>query len=407
MMKQPEWTSFLTERLKSQIALENSELLQKWALALLGLAFLGFGFKAVADAPNPATVFAVKVLFICIFHAVMALGFYLPSLLEKGEKVQTRVLGVRDFSGLTRAALVFGFYAVVLVMVASQAFEQTGKANVSGYFSFITAANWALALGYAGLCSFLALSFVAFPSALIKFAEKCRLFPVVLFWVHAAFFFLTAAAYSELAPLGSGKFFEHLLIAGQFWVFILASVFFMAGMGNESQISSLRSLEFEVVSGRLDRPEDILTRYKEVFVRKRLAYWINSLSHVVAARAHEIAAYTHEAVRLVDRENPTEVDLQQVDSRYKKADSLHRRFDRESQRFLLSLALFDFNESERERIESLRDQFSRVLRNTKLELASVRKRIDDKLVSIKNSQISFLPTAALPAKEPPQVPLSH
>ncbi len=405
-MKQPEWTSFLTERLKSQIALENSDRIQKWVLALVALTFLGFGFTSVSAAANPATLFSIKVLFVCLFHAVMSLGFYLPSLLEKGDRVQARLLGVRDFSGLTRAGLVFSFYAVVLVMVTAQALGQTGK-GLSGYFTLMTAVNWALALGYAALCLFLALSFTLFPSVLVKFAEKLRGFPLGMFWTHTSLFFLTGFAYSELAPVGSAKFFEHLLTAGQFWIFILTSVFFMAKLGSESQVAALRTLEYEVVSGRLDRHEDILARYKEVFVRRRLAYWINRLSHLIAARAHEIASYTHESVRLVDREDPTEVDLQQVDTRYKKADNLHHRFDRESQRFLLSVALFDFNEAERERIETLRDQFSRELRNTKLELASVRKRIDDKLVLIKNSQIPLLSTTAMPAKEPPQVPLSN
>ena len=112
---------------------------------------------------------------------------------------------------------------------------------------------------------------------------------------------------------------------------------------------------------------------------------------------------------MVEREKPTEMDLLQVDGRYKKADSLQRKFEREAQRFQLCLSLFDFNEAERERIEKLRDQFSRELRNSKLELASVRKRIDDKLVFIKNTHLTLLASdiPGISADKPSELPLSH
>lgn len=403
-----QWIQFLSSRLKSQISIENAEKLQTWAMAIIGMTALGLALKGISQFNGLPPIFAVKTQFIALFHAVMVFGFYLPAFLQKGEKIQARLLGVRDHTSLTLISVLFFFYAVVLFMVCQQAAGQAEALKISGYFSFITSANLVIAAFYLGLCAFLAFGFLVTPSLLLKAADKTAKLPHVLFSVHGVFFFLTGAAYTEISPLGSPRFFEHFLIAAEFWIFILASVFFVARLLGESQVAPLAALEFEVTSGKLERHEDVLARFRDVFVRRRLSFWINRLSHIASARAHEIAGYTHEAVKYVDRDKPTEVDLSQVEGRYKKADSLQRAFEREAQRFQLCLSFFDFNEAERERIEKLRDQFSRELRNTKLELASVRKRIDDKLVAIKNSQVTLLASDVPPpsSSKPSELPLS-
>ncbi len=401
-----QWVSFLSSRLKSQISIENAERAQTWAMALVGMTALGLALKGIAELSGLPPIFAVKVQFVALFHAVMIFGFYLPAFLQKGEKIQARLLGVRDKTSLTLIGLTLSFYALVMFMVSQQAAAQAGELKISGYFAFIAAANFGVSVFYLGLCVFLAFGFLFVPALLIKAADKTGKLPHVLFSVHAALFFLTGAAYGEVAPIGSPRFFEHFLIAAEFWIFILASVFFIARLLGESQVPPLATLEFEVTAGKLERHEDILARFRDVLIRRRLSFWINRLSHMVAARAHEIAGYTHEAVKYVDRDKPTEIDLVQVEGRYKKADSLQRSFEREGQRFQLCLTFFDFNEAERERIEKLRDQFSRELRNTKLELASVRKRLDDKLVAIKNSQVTLLASEIPPAK-PAELPLSN
>lgn len=401
-----QWMNFLSSRLKAQISIENAEKTQTWAMALVGMTALGLALKGIGSLNSLPPIFAVKMQFIALFHAVMVFGFYLPAFLQKGEKIQARLLGVRDNTSLTLISLVFAFYALVMFMVSQQAMKQVGDLRVSGYFAFITTTNFVVAVFYLAVCVFLAFGFIFTPTVLIKVADKTSKLPLVLFSVHAVLFFLTGAAYGELAPVGSPRFFEHFLISAEFWIFITASVFFIARLLGESQVAPLTALEFEVTSGKLERHEDILARFRDVFIRRRLSFWINRLSHMVAARAHEIASYTHDAVKYVDREKPTEVDLSQVEGRYKKADSLQRSFERESYRFQLCLSFFDFNEAERERIEKLRDQFSRELRNTKIELASVRKRLDDKLVSIKNSQVTLL-SSDVSSSKPAELPLSN
>ena len=401
-----QWIQFLSSRLKSQISIENAEKLQTWAMAIIGMTALGLALKGISSFTSLPPVFAVKTQFIAFFHGVMVFGFYLPAFLQKGEKIQARLLGIRDQTNLTLLGLVFAFYAFVIFMVSQQAAVQVSNLKVSGYFAFITSTNFVVSAFYLAVCAFLALGFFFMPNLLIKLADKSGKLPHVLFGVHAVLFFLTGAAYGEIAAIGSARFFEHLLISAEFWIFILASVFFIARLLGESQVAPLAALEFEVTSGKLERHEDILARFRDVFIRRRLSFWINRLSHLVAARAHEIASYTHDAVKYVDRDQPTEIDLTQVEGRYKKADSLQRAFERESQRFQLCLSFFDFNEAERERIEKLRDQFSRELRNTKLELASVRKRIDDKLVAIKNNQVTLIADDVSPQK-PAELPLSN
>jgi len=402
-----QWMNFLSSRLKAQISIENAEKIQTWAMAIVGMTALGLALKGIASLNSLPAIFAVKTQFIALLHAVMVFGFYLPAFLQKGEKLQARLLGVRDNTSLTLISLVFSFYALVMFMVCQQAAAQVGDLKVSGYFAFIITTNFVVSVFYLAVCAFLAFGFLFMPAMLIKMADKMGKLPLVLFSIHAVLFFLTGAAYGELAPIGSPRFFEHFLVSAEFWIFVVASVFFVARLLGESQVAPLTALEFEVTSGKLERHEDILARFRDVFIRRRLSFWINRLSHMVAARAHEIASYTHDAMKYVDRDKPTEVDLSQVEGRYKKADSLQRAFERESQRFQLCLSFFDFNEAERERIEKLRDQFSRELRNTKIELASVRKRIDDKLVSIKNSQVTLLSSDVPPSSKPAELPLSN
>ncbi len=409
IMTKDNWITYLSSRLKSQISLENACKAQTWALALAGMTALSLALKAVGALSSPLPVFAVKTQFMILFHVVMIFGFYLPAFLQKGEKIQARLLGVRDHTSLTLIAMILSFYAVVVMMVAQQAAAETGDLKLSGYFGFISGVNFTAALFYLGICASLAFGFLFTPALLVKAADKMSKLPQVLLAVHAALFFLTGAATTEIAPIGSARFFETFLSAAEFWIFITASVFLVSRLLGESQVPVLAALEFDVTSGKLERPDDILSRFRDAFVRRRLSFWILRLSHQVAARSHEIASYTHEAVRMVDREKPTEVDLLQVEGRYKKADSLQRRFEREAQRFQLCLSLFDFNEAERERIEKLRDQFSRELRNAKLELASVRKRIDDKLVLIKNSQMTLLASdiPGISVEKPAELPLSN
>ena len=50
----------------------------------------------------------------------------------------------------------------------------------------------------------------------------------------------------------------------------------------------------------------------------------------------------------------------------------------------MGLWIFELNEVARAKVEELRELFSRELRNMKLEIVSVRKKIDEKLISLKS-----------------------
>ena len=148
-----------------------------------------------------------------------------------------------------------------------------------------------------------------------------------------------------------------------------------------------RAMEIACAIDALEHNEDILARFREVFIHPRLSFWVHKQSHRAASRSHEIAQYAHDALSLVSRDKPTELDLRQVEDRYRRADKMYKKLERDDNRFAFCSTLFDISEAEQEKIEELRDQFSRELRNAKLELASVRKKIDETLVSLKNIQI--------------------
>lgn len=217
-----QWMNFLSSRLKAQISIENAEKVQTWAMAIVGMTALGLALKGISSLNTLPAIFAVKTQFIALMHAVMVFGFYLPAFLQKGEKLQARLLGVRDNTSLTLISLIFSFYALVMFMVCQQAAAQVADLKVSGYFAFIITTNFVVSVFYLAVCAFLAFGFVFVPAMLIKAADKMGKLPVVLFAVHAVLFFLTGAAYGEMAPIGSPRFFEHFLVSAEFWIFVVA-----------------------------------------------------------------------------------------------------------------------------------------------------------------------------------------
>jgi len=396
-MEKPRWLDFLSARLKSQISLENGEKAQSWALALLCLICVGFAFQAVGNPEGQSFLYGTKILFLIFFHLLLILGFYLPSLLQKGEKPLARLLGIKDFTGLMAVSLVLTFYTVVVFMLSHQTAAGTGELGVSNFFTFVAWTHFLFAGLYLLGCLFYFTSLFFFPNALVKFVERSGKSVYVFLSLHATFFFLLGFGYAEMAPIGSPTFFEQLRVAGLFWIFIVTSILLISQWLRESSVPALASLELEVASGKLERTEEILERFKEAFVLKRLSFWINRLSHTVATKGHEIAQLTHEAVNFVSREKPTEIDLRVVEERHRRADHVYKKLEKENQRFLVSLSLFELTDAERTKVEELRDQFSRELRNGKLELASVRQRIDERLVALKNQVPVQVPVEKIPA----------
>lgn len=390
-MDRDDWLSFISHKLRSQISLDNAHKAQTWALAFVGLLALGFALNAVSMSERRPSLYPAKVLFLALYHLVLALAFYLPGLLQKGRKPVAGRLGVRDFTGLIVVSMILCFYSMIVLMLSAQitgGMQDTGVSPFSGFTAWI---NCLAAVFYLGAFGFYFLSLAFFPQALAKILEAGAKISYGCLGLHSALFLLLGFSYLETTPLGSPVFFEHFRVAGLFWIFILSSILWSGKLLYPSIVPALGGLELEIASGRLEKTDAISARLKDIFVSPRLDFWIGKIAHAVAEKAHSLASFTHEALEIVNREKPSEIDLRQVEDRYRKAEGLYRKLEKENTRFLICLSLFDLIEAEREKAEWLRDQFSRELRNSKIELASVRKRIDERLVDIKMERPLPLP----------------
>ena len=383
-MEKDSWREFLAAKVRTQIALETSERAQTWALALAGFLSLGFALSSLREA-SAGFLFGSKFLFVIFFHLWVVFAFCIPSLLQKGENPVSALLGIRDWTTLVWSFLTLAFYAGVIWNVGFQVTQSAGEMQVSAFPGLLAGINLLAVSIYFFASLFSLASLFFFPKALGRILEKSGKFSKGLLVFHSVFAFLLCLSYGEIAKIGSPAFFEQFRFIGLFWVYIFSSLLLIGHLLKESSLPLLSALELEVISGKLERKEDILSRFKEAYLSRRLAVWIHQLSRAVATHAHEIAGFTHEAVSLVTGGKPSETDLTKVEDRYRKAEARFKKLDRDHQRFLVCVSFFHLSEAERERIEVLRDQFSRELRNAKLELASVRKQIDDKLVSLKNS----------------------
>lgn len=398
-MEKSRWLDFLTPRLQSQISLENAEKAQVWAFALFGLASFGAALGAVGGnyRGSASFFFGTKILFLILFYAILLLGVHLPGLLQKGEKPFAKLLGVRDLTSLMLVSLAVTFYSIVLLIVSHQAATGTGEYASSTFLSFMLWVNDIVIFFHTAACLLFILSLVFFPKTFAKAIEFGAKFRFALLGTHSALFLLLSLSYFQVTELGSSDFFEQLRVAGLFWIFIASSVLLIGRLLRESAVPALASLELEVATRRLDRDEDILARFKEAFISRRLVAWLGRLAHGVATKTEKLARFSHEAVSLVNREKPSEVDLGQVEDRTRRAETLHRQLEKENQRFLLSISLFDLSELSRAKVEELREMYSRELRNAKLEVASVRKRIDERLTALKNqTPVLPVPSPAVP-----------
>lgn len=393
------WLEFISSKIRSQISYENARKAENWAVALLAGLSLAGAFGAVGAQEDGSTVlFGSKVLFVIFFHAFMTLGVFLPAVLQKGQKPFSRLTGIRDYTSLLVISLIVTFYAGITVCVSWQAaFGKMGYTELSNFFKFVLGVNIIPAAFYfvSAILGFWGLA--AFPAAFQKYLDGIIKGTKVFLAVHTAFLFLVFMAYTEVAAVGSPSFFQHLHIAGLFWVSMACSLFLAGRLLQPSFVQTLSGLELEIASSRFERPELILSRYKELFISKRLDLWIRRSSRQLSERAHEIASNSHDAVTFVSREKPSEIDLRQVEERYRRAETHARKLEREYNRFLLNYSLWVLNEVEQHRADELRDQFSKESRNAKLEIASVRKRIDECLIALRPLMMQQQAAAALSA----------
>lgn len=400
-MEKNAWLDFLSSKVRSQILLENSQKAQNWALALLALLALGAGLNAPAASGSEISAYAGKIQFLMGFQLVMALFFYLPNLLQKGQNPVARFFSLQEETSLAVLALGFAVYALVILnlsfkLISNHDLEASHFVNFAVWVQFFVALVYAIGLAIASL------SYFSSPQGLIKFLGVESKLVIVGLVLHTVVFLMLGAAYGELVPANSPEFFDHLKFTAPVWLFMVVSLVLLGKVIRSSAVPALASLELEVVSGKIERSEAILARLKEAFVSRRFDFSLRNTAKSVSEKAHEIAKYTHDAISLVDRDKPSELDLRSVEERYKKAEAIYRKLEKDNLRFSATLTLLVLSDLEREKAEAVRDQFSRELRNAKLELASVRKRIDERLVSFKAVS---RPAVVAPLAE--EIPISH
>lgn len=306
------------------------------------------------------------------------------------------MLQIRDFSSLVTVFSVVGFYALVSALLAWQVASANHSSDAydtakSG-ISFLSIVGWTnvIACGAAFLgFLFYITSLFNFPNLFIKWIEKGSraIYGGAIF--SAALLILTGLGMASVQPIGSPDFFQTFQIAGLFWIFIGCSILLAGRLNRESSVPALSNLEIDLLSGRLERMELVVPRFKDAFVNSRFENWLKTFARDIAEKSAEITKYSKEAVGLVSVEKPSEMDLRQVEERYRKSEQAYKLLEKNHQRFMVSMVGFTLSEVEIEKAALVRDQFSRELRNAKLELASIRKLIDDKLVSLKNHALKM------------------
>lgn len=385
------WLSFLSAKIKSQISHEAVSKAQSWALAILGFMALGFGFSALsaANAANPSLIYGSKILFLFFFHFYALAAFFIPSVLQKGQRPISRFLQTRDFISLVTLTSLLAFYSLVTLILSSQTGATTYDFEPTGFQKFVAWSNVMVSGIYAFGLVFYLVSLIAFPQALIKIIERGSKSAYVALGIHGVLILLTAISYAGTAKIGSPEFFEQLRIAGLFWMAIGASIVLTGSVLRESSIPALGALELDLISGKLERMELVVPRFRDAFVNSRFENWLKGYARSVAEKSQEISKYSKEAEALVGVEKPSELDLRSVEDRYRRAEALYKKIEKSHQRFMTSMVAFYLSEVETEKAALVRDQFSRELRNAKLELATIRTRIDERLVSLKNTSIKI------------------
>lgn len=384
-MEKSEWLHFFNTRRQSQISADTSARLQGWGLILLSLATFSYAFTALKNAGSYSFIVEAKVLFLTVFHLLAVITVWLPSIVEKDAKPLARTLQIHD-----SASSVFNGITILLVLfiantLSFQLFKDISHGEKEAFFHLVLVFNAVLTAGYLTAAAIAGILYFSAPQTLLKMGSKGSALIKTLAVTQGILFLLLGFNYLQGVALGSAVFFEEFALVSALWIGLTGLILFVARLQQESPLEEISALEMDITSGKLSDDGDILVRYKEVFTSRRLRLWVSRLHHTTAQKAEEIAAYCREALQTVAADTPTEFDLRKVEDNYRRADFSYQKLEKENIRYQLLTGLFDSSESELNRIHSLQDFYSRQLRNSKLELASVRKKIDEKLVQLKNS----------------------
>lgn len=378
------WIDFLSVRIQSQIRKEISDRAHTWALGLLSLVALVFTLSNIKAAPGPADLFASKLLTLVLFQPVVFFAFFLPNILDAKSKPVSRFLGIRDFSEFIFSGISLVFFLYIICTVNFQVGAAAAKFKLPGLTTVFIWTHFALSAGYLiSLLTHFAGYFFA-PAVSLKLSSlREKLYPI-LAGLHAVFFLILGLGYNELLPIGSKPFFSHLLVAAPFFIFTLSFLAFRGAVSKESPVASLENLHLDLQRGSLLNEKLIQARIEDAFISNRFADWISQISYQTDTQAQGISALTNQILSTVQHGLPRELDLQLVEDHYKKAAAMLKKCEKAALRFSYSTKYLTTDALALTFIEEITDQFAREIRNARLDLASIRRQIDEHLVTLKN-----------------------
>lgn len=393
------WIELLSSKIRAQIALDNARKAETWALLILSFACLGFALDGLRPIGSGTYIFSAKILFLAAFHFILLAAVYLPALLQKREKAWASFFGIKDVTGL---GFIGGLVLFQLAVVNSLAFQAaSGAGNFvdgSAFSAFLLWVNFLFTgtlLATLAWCVLAACFFTGLKSR--GFWPGKKVFFTFLGF-HVLLPVLLLFGYADVVALGSVPFFEQFRVVAFFWGALGAWLLLAAKALRQSPLNAFQDLELETASGNARGDAEILTRLQDALVSERFAAWLGAEQASFAAVAGQMVQSTREAVNGVTRKTLAETDIRKVEDHYKKAESLSRKLEKKYQRFLLLISFLDLNPRETERAASLRDLFSRDLRHSKLELATIRRGLDEILLSSANPVASL----SLPGPQEPE-----
>jgi hypothetical protein len=384
------WLGLLSSKIRAQIALDNARKAETWALLILSFVCLGFALDGLRPIGSGTYIFSAKILFLAAFHVLLLVAVYLPSLLQKREKTWTSFFGIKDVTGL---GFIGGLFLFQLLVVASLAFQAaSGAGNFvewSAFSGFLLWVNFLFSAVLLATLAWYALTVFVFTGMKSRgFWPGKKVFFTFLGF-HGILPVLLLFGYADIVALGSVPFFEQFRVGAFFWGALGSWVLLAVKALRQSPLPGLQNLELETASGNARGEAEILARLQDALISERFAAWLGAEQASFAAVAAQMVQSTREAVGGVTRKSLAETDIRRVEENYKKAESLSRKLEKRYQRFLLLLPFLDLTPREAERAASLRDLFSRDLRHSKLELAAIRRGLDEILLSSANPVASL------------------
>lgn len=372
------WVGYLAERVRAEERAEWVRKLECWGLFALAL----FSFTTAAKLfLEQRSEIPVELFSLFLFHAVMFFALYLPGRIEKERRVLSETLQIVDYSSFSFVWIGITAY---LILIAKMSFAVVSQYESEQALSSIFLwANAVISWGYCILSFLVGIGFWMIPALLTKLNAISGRLSSVLFYTHLVIGVGLGWISLAVSQMGTASFFGEFLVAVLAWIFVASSLLLISKAFQKSRLESLRRLQSEMMVKALAKPEEWPARFQEASVSPRISASAKSISQDVLKKSHQMANYVQEALSVVSSEKPSEIDLIRVEDRYRKAEHLSRRLEKDHQRFVIAANLFCLGEAEQAKLDKLQDLFLREIRNSKLELASVRKKIDERLMLFK------------------------